>query len=93
MAATVLYQISMQTFITSLINLKIPTLSEQEIKKAASFLSISTPSETSGPVVTLAVFLHYMRRVQTKDQFLLLTDYKTLNREVLILLSKENEIR
>ena len=59
-------QISCDTFIRRVLNLNVPDLSKAELDSSALFLSVSD-SQGGSPSISLPTFLHYMRKISTKD--------------------------
>ena len=81
-----------EEFEEKVMNLRISEISEKELKRLSNFLKMAAKDNKS--YIGLDVFLHYLRKTQTKAVFINSPDdLKTLNREILAFLGKESEIR
>lgn len=61
-------------------------------KQSSRVTSPSLIDHDASGRVTLAHFVHYMRRITTKDQYLLMKDQKIMFNEVSSLIAKESEL-
>ena len=75
-------------FIKRLSEMKMTDVSLKDIELIGDFLSIGKKN-----AVSCDVFLHYLRKTQTKHVFLIIEDFKVMNREIFNFLSKEKEIK
>ncbi|EAR94381.2 EF hand protein (macronuclear) [Tetrahymena thermophila SB210] len=89
--ANPLMQIGVQMFINRIEQLQIANISSREIKSLADFLSISD-DQTQSPTVTLSHYLHYMRKINTKSQYLLVQEHKNIYNEINSLLNKQEDL-
>lgn len=65
-------------------------ITETGVNTLVDFLSMGVNGHNA---VSVEVFLHYIRKTQTKQVFSSLDDYKALSREAVYIVSKEKEIK
>lgn len=65
--------IGRELFVKRVMDLNVPDLALKELESTAAFLSTSD-AQGQSPSISLATFLHYIRKISTKDHYLLVQE-------------------
>lgn len=90
---TAMMRVGLQAFVDRILDLKPRNLSEKALVQLAQFLSVCSDrsQDSAQSFISLQTFQHYLRKLQTKDKYLLLQEYRLVHNEVRTVLDQEDQ--